>query len=57
MRYLKAARGEGDVVVVGVNADFSVCGLKGVGRPILSEAARAALVAGLESGGLCCDFR
>lgn len=49
VRYLKAAKEEGDVVVVGVNADSSVGGLKGVGRPILSEAARAALVAGLSS--------
>jgi rfaE bifunctional protein nucleotidyltransferase chain/domain len=49
VRYLQAARGEGDVVVAGVNADVSVCGLKGAGRPILSEAARAALVAGLAS--------
>lgn len=47
VRYLQAARGEGDVVVVGVNADSSVGALKGAGRPVLSEAARAALVAGL----------
>ena len=49
VRYLKAARAEGDVVVVGVNADSTVGALKGVGRPILSEAARAVLVAGLEA--------
>jgi len=49
VRYLNAARGEGDVVVVGVNADSSVGELKGAGRPILSEAARAALVAGIEA--------
>ena len=49
VRYLKAARAEGDVVVVGVNADSSVGALKGAGRPILSEAARAVLVAGLEA--------
>jgi D-glycero-beta-D-manno-heptose 1-phosphate adenylyltransferase len=47
VRYLQAARVEGDVVVVGVNADTSVVALKGAGRPVLSEAARAALVAGL----------
>jgi D-glycero-beta-D-manno-heptose 1-phosphate adenylyltransferase len=47
VRYLQAARAEGDVVVVGVNADTSVVALKGAGRPVLSEAARAALVAGL----------
>lgn len=49
VRYLNAARAEGDVVVVGVNADSSVGALKGAGRPILSEAARAVLVAGLEA--------
>jgi rfaE bifunctional protein nucleotidyltransferase chain/domain len=47
VRYLQAARAEGDVIVVGVNADTSVVALKGAGRPVLSEAARAALVAGL----------
>jgi rfaE bifunctional protein nucleotidyltransferase chain/domain len=49
VRYLQAARTEGDVVVVGVNADTSVGALKGAGRPVLSEAARAALVAGLSA--------
>jgi D-glycero-beta-D-manno-heptose 1-phosphate adenylyltransferase len=47
VRYLQAARAEGDLVVVGVNADSSVGVLKGAGRPVLSEAARAMLVAGL----------
>jgi len=41
----KVARREGDVLVVGVNADSSVCHLKGPGRPILDENARAHLVA------------
>jgi len=49
VRYLKAAHEQGDIVVVGVNADSSVGALKGAGRPILSEAARAALVAGLDA--------
>jgi rfaE bifunctional protein nucleotidyltransferase chain/domain len=47
VRYLEAARREGDVLVVGVNADSSARELKGPGRPILDEAARAALVAAL----------
>ena len=47
VRYLQAARSEGDRLVVGVNGDSSVGVLKGAGRPVLSEAARAALVAGL----------
>jgi len=52
IRYLEGARREGDVLVVGVNADFSVCNLKGPGRPILDENARAQLVAALR----CVDY-
>ncbi|HEY6264114.1 MAG TPA: adenylyltransferase/cytidyltransferase family protein [Candidatus Acidoferrum sp.] len=49
VRYLEGARGEGDILVVGVNADSSVCALKGPGRPILNENARTQLVAALKS--------
>src|SRR6267143_7121770 len=49
IRYLEGARREGDILVVGVNADSSVCELKGPGRPILDENARAQLVAALRS--------
>src|SRR3984957_16265370 len=49
VRYLEGARREGDVLVVGVNADSSVCVLKGPGRPILNENARADLVAALRA--------
>jgi rfaE bifunctional protein nucleotidyltransferase chain/domain len=49
IRYLEGARREGDVLVVGVNADSSVCNLKGPGRPILDENARAVLVAAQRS--------
>ena len=47
VRYLAGARAEGDALVVGVNADSGVQGLKGLGRPVLDERARAALVAAL----------
>jgi D-glycero-beta-D-manno-heptose 1-phosphate adenylyltransferase len=47
IRYLEGAKREGDVLVVGVNADSSVGKLKGPGRPILDENARAQLVAAL----------
>jgi len=47
VRYLQAARAEGDVLVVGVNSNQSARALKGEGRPILTEQARAALVAAL----------
>ncbi len=52
VRYLEGARREGDVLVVGVNADSSVCNLKGPGRPILDENARAQLVGALR----CVDY-
>jgi D-glycero-beta-D-manno-heptose 1-phosphate adenylyltransferase len=47
VRYLQAARAEGDLLVVGINSDASTSKLKGEGRPILTERARAALVAAL----------
>jgi rfaE bifunctional protein nucleotidyltransferase chain/domain len=49
VRYLEGARREGDVLVVAVNDDASVRGLKGPGRPILDEGARADLVAALRA--------
>ncbi len=49
VRYLEGARREGDILVVGVNSDTSVCALKGPGRPILPEDARADLVAALRA--------
>jgi rfaE bifunctional protein nucleotidyltransferase chain/domain len=49
VRYLEGARREGDVLVVAVNSDSSVCALKGPGRPILPESARADLVAALRA--------
>jgi D-glycero-beta-D-manno-heptose 1-phosphate adenylyltransferase len=45
VRYLSGAKKEGDLLVVGVNSDSSVQRLKGAGRPILPEQARAQLVA------------
>jgi D-glycero-beta-D-manno-heptose 1-phosphate adenylyltransferase len=47
IRYLQAARAEGDLLVVGINSDSSARRLKGEGRPILTERARAALLAAL----------
>ena len=47
VRYLEAARREGDFLLVGVNSDGSVRRLKGEGRPIVPEAERAELVAAL----------
>jgi rfaE bifunctional protein nucleotidyltransferase chain/domain len=47
VRYLEAARGEGDWLVVGVNSDRSVSAAKGPGRPIIPEQERAEIVAAL----------
>jgi rfaE bifunctional protein nucleotidyltransferase chain/domain len=56
IRYLKAARALGDVLVVGLNGDQSVRELKGAGRPINDENERAELVAALESVDLVAIF-
>jgi rfaE bifunctional protein nucleotidyltransferase chain/domain len=47
VRYLTAARALGDALVVGLNDDASVRRLKGPGRPILTLAERAEVLAGL----------
>jgi rfaE bifunctional protein nucleotidyltransferase chain/domain len=47
VRYLRGAAAEADRLIVAVNDDRSVAGLKGEGRPILPAAERAELVAAL----------
>jgi rfaE bifunctional protein nucleotidyltransferase chain/domain len=47
IRYLQAARAEGDVLVVGVNSDRSVRANKGPSRPVMPEAERAEVLAAL----------
>jgi rfaE bifunctional protein nucleotidyltransferase chain/domain len=47
VRYLRAARAEGDLLVVAVNGDASARALKGPGRPFLPAAERAEIVAAL----------
>ena len=48
LRYLRAAREQGDLLVVGINDDDSVGRLKGEGRPIVPAAERAELLAALD---------
>jgi cytidyltransferase-like protein len=48
LRYLRAARAEGDALVVAINDDDSVARLKGPGRPVVPAAERAELLAALE---------
>jgi D-beta-D-heptose 7-phosphate kinase/D-beta-D-heptose 1-phosphate adenosyltransferase len=48
VRYLRAARGEGDALIVGVLSDRSVRETRGPSRPITPEGERAEIVAALE---------
>ena len=54
--YLEAARQQGDLLLVGINSDSSVRELKGAGRPVNSEADRAAVVAALGCVDAVCIF-
>jgi len=47
VQYLMEARAQADCLVVGLNSDASVRGLKGPGRPVNPTEARAAVLAGL----------
>ena len=46
---LEAARREGDLLLVALNSDASVRGLKGEGRPLIPAEERAELLLALES--------
>lgn len=52
VRYLNGARELGDLLIVGLNSDASVERLKGRGRPILDQQARAILLSALA----CVDY-
>jgi rfaE bifunctional protein nucleotidyltransferase chain/domain len=56
VRYLKAARALGDVLIVGLNGDDSVRELKGQGRPLNREKDRAEVLAALEAVDLVAIF-
>jgi D-beta-D-heptose 7-phosphate kinase/D-beta-D-heptose 1-phosphate adenosyltransferase len=56
VEYLAAARGLGDVLVVGLNTDASIRRIKGHGRPINRSADRAAVLAALQSVDYVCFF-
>lgn len=44
VRYLQAARAQGDVLIVAINSDRSVSAIKGPTRPITPEAERAEIL-------------
>ena len=48
-RYLEGARACGDLLIVALNSDASVRRIKGPGRPVLPEQARARMVAAFAS--------
>jgi len=52
VRYLAAAREEGDLLVVGLNSDASVQRIKPPGRPVIPEHQRAEVLAALA----CVDY-
>ena len=52
VRYLQAARDEGELLIVGLNGDRSVARLKGAGRPLIPESERAEILAAFS----CVDF-
>jgi len=52
VRYLEQAKSLGDVLVVGINSDRSVRGLKGPRRPILPVEERGEILSGLG----CTDY-
>ena len=52
VRYLQDARAQGDVLVLGLNSDASVRGLKGPERPVQTQGDRAEILAALA----CIDF-
>lgn len=52
VRYLRKARSYGDCLVVGMNSDASVRGIKGPARPIVPQDERAEVLCALE----CVDY-
>jgi D-beta-D-heptose 7-phosphate kinase/D-beta-D-heptose 1-phosphate adenosyltransferase len=56
VKVLTAARGACDRLIVGLNSDASVQRLKGVGRPLQDERARAEVLAALEAVDLVVIF-
>ena len=56
VKVLTAARGACDRLIVGLNSDASVKRLKGEGRPVQSESARAEVLAALEAVDLVVIF-
>ncbi len=52
VRYLEAAKSEGEILIVGLNSDSSIRTIKGEKRPIVPQEQRAEILAGL----WCVDY-
>jgi len=52
VRYMQSAKARGDILILALNSDASVRAIKGQGRPLQSEAARAEIVGSME----CVDY-
>ena len=52
VKYLRSAKDQGDILVVGINSDDSVQALKGPERPIIPERQRAEVLSSLD----CVDY-
>lgn len=57
IRYLQDAARVADVLVVGVNGDDSVRGLKGEGRPVMPENERAEIISSIRGVSYVTIFR
>ncbi len=56
VHFLQGCRAQGDFLVVGLNTDGSIRGLKGPSRPVLGLEERATVLAGLEAVDLVVPF-
>ena len=54
VEYLEAAKNMGDILIVMLNSDKSVHGLKGANRPIVNEVDRALVLSGLQAVDYVC---
>jgi D-beta-D-heptose 7-phosphate kinase / D-beta-D-heptose 1-phosphate adenosyltransferase len=56
VHFLQGCRARGDFLIVGLNSDSSIRGLKGPDRPVLTLEDRATLLAGMEAVDLVIPF-
>jgi len=48
VKVFKEAKGKGDILIVGLNSDISIKKIKGPGRPILNQIARADVLSAIQ---------